>query len=365
MASVTALQNTWSILTEMDTRTLRESIHARFPMLILGQRQQDRQWLADALRTDPFTRALTPLSPQMSLQPLPSGLRDVQRAARAKLVFIVVDAETDDARAEEQALAALLAQNPHLPVMVVQLRPNSSQQVYIPLLATWQGAREVVLDPLLQQPFSNEFINALTALLPDAEIPLGHHLPALRPALARKLIHQTSMSNATYSATTGLAELVPAMLIPGNMTDLVVLTKNQGLMAYKIALLMGYDIGLQEMLGELAGVLGSGFLWRETARRLVGFIPVWGLIPKIAVAYAGTHLVGDAALYWYAWHEKMSAEQMHALYARAMTEGREKAASILSKLKRDKRQKQVKKPRKKLALPKPRFIKKKTKIDEG
>ena len=358
MASVTTLQNTWSILTEMDTRGLRESIHAPFSMFILGQRQQDRQWLADALRTDPFTHDLTLLSPQVSLRPLPTDLRGVQQVARAKLVFIVIDASADDARAEEQTLAALLAQNPHLPVMVVQLRANSSQERYIPLLATWQGAREVVLDTLLPQPFGREFISALTALLPDAEIPLGYHLPALRPALARRLIHQTSMSNATYAATTGLAELIPAMLIPGNVADMMVLTKNQGLMAYKIALLMGYDIGLQEMLGELAGVLGSGFLWRETARRLVGFVPVWGLAPKIAVAYAGTHLVGDAALYWYAWHEKMSVEQMHELYARAMTEGREKAANILSKLKRDKRRKQIKKPRKRLTLPKPQLTRK-------
>ncbi len=358
MASVTSLQNTWAILTEMDTRSLRESVHAPFPVAILAQHQQDRQWLADVLRTDPFSHQLTPLSPQVALYALPLARESLTRAARARLAFIVVGANAGDVLAEEQHLAALLAQNPHLPVMVVQIRPGSSQQQFIPMLANWQGAREIALDPHRQQPLNSEFIAALSALLPDAEIPLGYHLPALRPALARKLLHQTSMSNATYAATTGLAELIPAMLIPGNMADLVVLTKNQGLMAYKIALLMGNDIGVQEMLGELAGVLGSGFLWRETARRLVGLVPGWGLIPKIAVAYAGTYLVGEAALYWYAWNKKMTTEQMHHIYARAMADGRAKATNILEKLRQEKRQKQAKTAGKHITLPKLQLRKK-------
>jgi uncharacterized protein (DUF697 family) len=164
------------------------------------------------------------------------------------------------------------------------------------------------------------------------------------------------MTNATYSAATGLTEIIPVLLVPGNVADFVVLTKNQALMAYKIALLMGNDIAMQEMIGELAGVLGSGFLWRETARRLVGFIPGWGIIPKIAVAYAGTYLVGEATYYWYAYHEQLTAEQMRMIYTQAMAEGRRKASAILARVKRTETDSA---PRKRFALPKPNLRRRK------
>jgi uncharacterized protein (DUF697 family) len=359
MASVTSLQTAWSILTELDTRALRDLVQAPFPVAILSQEQADRQWLADTLRTDPFTGELTPLSQQIALYQLPLDKNDRLRAARARLAFLPIAAGREDVSVEDRAIAELLALNSHLPIVVVQIRPGAAQEFYTPLLNVWQGAREIVLDPQEEEPFSAEFVPVLKTFVPEQEILLGYHFPALRPALARQLIRQTAMTNATYSATTGLAELVPVLLIPGNMADFVVLTKNQGLMAYKIALLMGNDIAMQEMIGELAGVLGGGFLWRETARRLVGFVPGWGLIPKIAVAYAGTYIIGEATYYWYAYHEHLTAEQMRALYAKAVTEGRQKAAGIIAKMKKEKREPSLDAPRKRWALPRPTFRKKK------
>ena len=357
MASVTSLTTAWSILTELDTRPLRELVQAPFPVAIVGREQADRQWLADALRSDPFTGALTPLSRQTSLYALPLDKTSRLQAAQARLVFFPIAAGREDLSQEKQAIAELLNLNAHLPIVVVHLRPGASKEFYTPMLNVWMGAREIVVDPEENEPFGAEFAPALKALAPEQEIQLGYHFPALRPALARQLIRQTSMTNATYAATMGLAEILPALLVPGNVADFVVLTKNQALMAYKIALLMGNDIGMQEMMGELAGVLGGGFFWRETARRLVGFVPGWGLIPKVAVAYAGTYLIGEATYYWYAYHEQMTAAQMKALYDGAMSEGREKAAAIVSKLKRNRETRQEKAPRRKRALPK--FRKKK------
>ncbi len=357
MANVTSLTTAWSILTELDTRPLRELVQAPFPVAILGREQRDRQWLADALRTDPFTQTLTPLDSETVLYPLPLDENLHLRVAQSRLVFFPITTDRTDVSLEEKTIADLLTLNPQLPIVVVHIRPGASKEFYTPMLNMWLGAREIVVDPEEEEPFSRKFVPELKTMAPDQEIQLGFHFPAFRPALAKQLIRQTSMTNATYAATTGLAELVPVLLVPGNVADFVVLTKNQGLMAYKIALLMGNDIGMQEMIGELAGVLGGGFLWRETARRLVGFIPGWGIIPKVAIAYAGTFVIGEATFYWYAYHEQMTAEQMKALYVRAVSEGREKAAAIIETLKKNRKNKVDGTSRKRFALPK--FRKKK------
>jgi len=355
MASVTSLTTAWSILTELDTRPLRELVQAPFPVAIVSRDQTDRQWLADALHTDPFTGLLMPVGQQTGLYPLPLSDEERVGIAQARLVFFPIAAGRDDVSLEEQAIAELLNLNVHLPIVVVQIRPGASREIYTPMLNVWMGAREIVVDPEEEEPFSSNFVPILKTLAPEQEIQLGYHFPALRPALAGQLIRQTSMTNATYSAATGLTEIVPALLIPGNVADFVVLTKNQALLAYKIALIMGNDIGMQEMIGELAGVSGGGFLWRETARRLVGFIPGWGIIPKVAVAYAGTYIIGEATYYWYAYHEHLTAEQMRAIYAKAVTEGKQKAAEILTKMKRSREEK----PKRRLSLPKPSLRRKK------
>ena len=334
MASVTSLQSAWSILTELDVSELRESLRAPFPVVILGRDADARQRLSDALHTDPFDHTLLPPGPHTSIFPLPLTSEQRLISARSRLAFIAIPAGQADLALERETIRDLLGLNPRLPIVVVQIRPGAAQERYTPLLGHWFGATEIVLDPEERTPFDAELIPLLKRLAPDQDVLLGYHFPGLRPALAKQLIRQTSLANAGYAAATGVAELIPLFLIPGNVADFVILTKNQALMAYKLALLMGNDIGVQEMIGELAGVLGGGFLFRETARRLVGFIPGWGLVPKVAVAYAGTYLIGEAAYIWYAYHEKLTPAQMRAMYARGMAEGKAKAAGVIEKARR-------------------------------
>ncbi len=335
MASATSLQAAWSILTELDVSDLRASLHQPFPVTMLGRDAEAREWLAQALHTDPLTHTTWPISPQVAMASLPLSPDHRAVAARSRLVFLVIQGDQDDLAWEEDAIQALHEANPHLPIIVAQRSPGSSQAFYVPLLLGHRpGITEIILDPDIDDPFDAELVPLLKRLAPDQEVLLGYHFPGLRPALARQLIRQTSMANAGYAAATGVAEIIPIFLLPGNVADFVILTKNQALMAYKIALLMGNDISVQEMIGELAGVLGSGYLLREAARRLVGFLPGWGVVPKVAIAYAGTYLIGEATFYWYAYHEKLTPAQMKALYARALAEGKEKAASLIAKRQR-------------------------------
>jgi uncharacterized protein (DUF697 family) len=165
----------------------------------------------------------------------------------------------------------------------------------------------------------------------------------LREPVCQKLIDDTSFINGAYSLTTGLAEINPVMDIPLNMADLVVLTKNQALMAYKIALAMGLPSDWRETLPKLATVVGGAFLWRQLARQLVGLIPAYGIVPKIAVSYAGTLAVGQAIYQWCANGERLKPEALKVLYADALERGRAAAHSLMDK-----------RPHVKLALPKPR-----------
>ncbi len=76
-------------------------------------------------------------------------------------------------------------------------------------------------------------------------------------------------------------------------SDTAFLTINQVRMAFLIAAASGQDVGYLEQKAQLAGIVGSAFGWRTLARELVGKIPLGGgLIPKGAIAYAGTYVVG-------------------------------------------------------------------------
>jgi uncharacterized protein (DUF697 family) len=162
------------------------------------------------------------------------------------------------------------------------------------------------------------------------EIVLARHLPMLREPVARKLIEDTCFINAAYSLASGLAEMNILLTLPLNAADMVVLTKNQALLAYKIALAFDLPSDWRQTIPKLAAVVGTGFLWRLIARQLVGLIPVAGVVPKVAVAYAGTYATGQAIYHWCANNEKISPQTLRAMYSKALVRGREVARAMLS-----------------------------------
>ena len=76
--------------------------------------------------------------------------------------------------------------------------------------------------------------------------------------IAHQLINETCFSNAVYSLTTGVAEVVPIFDIPLNITDMVVLTKAQAFLVYKLGLTLGFSTRWQDYLGEFGSVVGGG-----------------------------------------------------------------------------------------------------------
>ncbi len=99
-------------------------------------------------------------------------------------------------------------------------------------------------------------------------------------------------------------------------------------MAYKIALAMGMPADFMNVMPQLVGVVGGGFLLRQAARGLIGLVPVLGILPKVAIAFAGTFAVGEAIYRWCTTGERMSNDGLRRAYETALERGRAVAASL-------------------------------------
>jgi uncharacterized protein (DUF697 family) len=171
----------------------------------------------------------------------------------------------------------------------------------------------------------------LTAVQPELRLGLGRQLPGLRTLLFTMIIDETARANASYAFTTGIAEIIPVLNIPMNIGDAVILTKNQLIMSYKIALVAGKSGTPRHLMGEIFGVLGAGLLFRQIARQLVGLIPVVGVVPKVAVAYGGTWAIGRAVVLWATAGQALTAESVRAFYNEGLKRGRQAARALVGR----------------------------------
>lgn len=214
---------------------------------------------------------------------------------------------------------------------LVCLLGDSSES--IPLRDQWLPANQVVLNApggvLDDDQARHQLINAIRDLKVVDELSLARHLPAFRESASRSFISDTAVANAVYSFGSGVLESNPVADIPLNVADIVILTKNQALMAYKIALAMGLSSDFRQVMPQLAAVVGGGFLLRQTARGLVGLVPGFGLVPKVAVAFAGTYATGEIIHRWCAYGERVNKMTVRELYASALTSGRTFARTLL------------------------------------
>ena len=82
---------------------------------------------------------------------------------------------------------------------------------------------------------------------------------------------------------------------------------------------------------QVAGVVGAGFMWRQVARELVGFLPL-GVVFKTGVAYAGTYATGQAVYQYFVTGEKLRQADLRRLFDDAMARGREVAAGTVEQV---------------------------------
>jgi len=345
MAGVKDVANLWNNVREIDLRPLREAALRGVKIAIVGREATVRHALADLMRRDPARPEIVAQSPLLLLD-LNEAQEMAGRLLDADLIILSLHALSEDDGRERQLAKGWADLGKKVLVLITRVEAaespggaiiSSANRTYGISLDYWLNSddRRVVIGRLEDQEFlSREFVPAVLELLPEENMALGRQFPLFRMHVARQLINETCISNAAYSLSTGLAEVVPVLGVPLNVTDMIVLTKSQAFLVYKLGLALGLSTRWQDYVTEFGSVLGGGFLWRQIARSLVGLIPAWGIIPKVAVAYSGTYVVGNAVLNWYLTGRHIDPEQMRQLYIDAFQRGKVIAGSLRERLPR-------------------------------
>ena len=182
---------------------------------------------------------------------------------------------------------------------------------------------------------------ALTALVgahPELRLSLARHVPAFRPAVTTALINEASKENAKLALLSALPGVLPFtdFLLPVTaLGDMILLTKNQGLLLLSIAAAHGREVDLKARTRELLPVVGSAFGWRAAARQLVGLVPGGvGLVVKGCIAYAGTYTVGRSAALYYSTGQTLTGPRLRQAYQDALRDGLAYTTGLAKRLKR-------------------------------
>ena len=210
---------------------------------------------------------------------------------------MALDAGATLSAAEVAGLERLAALRPQLRILVAfGERPRDAA----PWLERLDQRHTTFVEPRAADAAERLAAAVLAALPAELHLAAARRLPGLRPVFARRLTAEVSLSNAAFTLASGVPSLVPILGIPISAADTIVLTKNQALMVYRLALAFGAPPEFQRRMMEITPVIGAAVVWRQVAGGLVGLVPGYGILPKTAVAYAGTYITGRAAELWYA-----------------------------------------------------------------
>ncbi|HSB67031.1 MAG TPA: hypothetical protein VLD65_10650 [Anaerolineales bacterium] len=326
MPGIKDLSSIWKNIKEIDLKPIRESATYPVRIVLVGAPESGRHTLAEQMRTDP---ARPGIHTQSTLALIATDA--ITEAPVAHLIIVLIDATRTDI-SEEQALVKRWSEAGKNVLVFFNKIDLVDSNLVSDVQSGWLAGRVIYGSVNDITYLQREFVPTVLEMLPQQHVALGRQFPLFRLPVARQLINEACFSNAAYSFSTGLAEIIPVLDLPLNVTDMIVLTKSQAFLAYKLGLLLGFSTRWQDYVTEFGGVIGSGFLWRQIARQLVGLIPAWGIAPKVAVAYSGTYVVGNAILGWYLTGKNLTPKQMRALYAQAFTRGREYAHKLADKL---------------------------------
>lgn len=325
MAGWSDLGNIWNTLKELDLRPLAEEAERPLVIAIVGAAGVGKSTLIAALQRTPW--AHTPiLAPTLELR-----LDAATRAESAELIVLMLDATHDDFAHEVQLFTDWQRAGHNIVVFYNKMDVVPDARLVNATLMLWAGARVAWGIATDTTSLTQSLVPRVMEALKEHKLALARQYPLFRSAVARDLINDTSFANASYALSTGVAEILPALNIPFNVADMLILTKNQALMVYKLGLALGLPTDWQAHVAELGSVVGAGFIWRQIARQLVGLIPGWGIIPKVAVAYAGTYAVGEAIWHWYQTGHKLSGRGMREVYADALARGKQMAHEIVAR----------------------------------
>lgn len=165
-------------------------------------------------------------------------------------------------------------------------------------------------------------------------LPLARQFPCFRKPVVEDIIQSVARENALFAITTALPNVIPNLIeLPWAFgefaSDTVFLTANQIRMAFVIAAASGREVGLGHQKVEIGSLVAGAFGWRALARELAGMIPLGeGLIPKGAIAYAATFLIGKGLEHFYGANVPYTPEQRVNTYKQALERGKSVLRSL-------------------------------------
>jgi uncharacterized protein (DUF697 family) len=311
MPSPLKLANLWRVVREVDLQGMRLAARERFTLVVVSETGEDAARLRDLISGTTTARTAHPWIEVASTAP--AVVAALPASALAALIVTRDPALSVPLASAERRLSA--SSTPVLTVVVGDTSPAAK------VMRGVERARVAVpaLDAQSIEPIASALIELVSD---DQQVALAAQLPMLRPVVFARIIERTARANASFALTTGLAETIPLLTAPLNLGDMVILTKNQLMMCYRIALAAGRDDEPRKMMTEILGVLGGGVLFRQIARQLVGLIPIAGLLPKVAIAYAGTTAIGRAMAAWTTEGRQITVDTVSRYSREALDKGR-------------------------------------------
>jgi uncharacterized protein (DUF697 family) len=304
----------WRITRELDVGSLRDAFEHSVTVRVLGSDVHAAQRVARLIEPDPYDAEIG------------VGVLGEPGRQRADLFVAAIGGPLDD---DARRMLSELSVS-ETPLVMVQLTGGTHM-----VLLGVPEERVIALEPTTTDDVAREkILAALVRSAPEVALPLGRRHSLIREAVADQLIRDASRANAQFAALSSLPANIPLLGgLVGDMADILVLTKNQVLLVLKLAGLYGRDLELsRDLIAEITPVVGSAFVWRTTARALVGLLPsVLGLLPKTVVAYSGTFLVGEMARYYFHHGRKPPPELVREL----RNEGVRLARQTLTRLRRN------------------------------
>jgi uncharacterized protein (DUF697 family) len=309
----------WDTMREMNPKEIRTELERPVTIGLFGRPGSGRHTLARAL----FGQDSSNLAgKEISVNDVDSAA--VAAAGRVDVAFLLLDATEPDWSAERRLAGRLNATG--VPFFVVATHADqlpSPQQAATAIRSqfpTHPPELAAVVDPRAVEATQAQLIGPLLKAAPALRLALAHRFPTLRRAVSEELIRETAFVNAQFALMSSLPALIPVLgFVLGGMADILVLTKNQAMLVFKLAAIHGRNIDDKiGILREIVPVVGSAFLWRTIARTAVMLVPApVAAIPKATIAYVGTYLVGQSARYYYEQGDRPPPEVLRSFQVEA------------------------------------------------
>lgn len=302
LGQVAVFGDFWRIVRDFNPEGIEREARSPLRIWVVGEPGSGRRTLVASLTGKHDSTAMPgPFSIRdLADVPLPPGPDD------ADVIILVVRADGDLAEAGRRASAQLA--RTRIPVLLAVTHADAveaTRDVRNAIYRTFSFVshlRILMLDARNEGEVHHTLAPLLLETMPALRMALARQVAPLREMVAQQLIADTCKVNAQFALVSNIPANLPFIGgFAGNVADFIVLTKNQVMMVFRLAAIYDRDIALTgRVVAEIAPVIGGGLAWRTAARMLAGMFPtLLAAAPKMAIAYVGTYVAGQAARYYY------------------------------------------------------------------